>query len=452
MKLVYLACGLLWLAISALIGLSFAGRSVLSAEQHFSAFNQQLFEQLAQKLQTNQVLLDSFSAYCAQSDTAAGQQRFARRLLHGHPQILDLSLLDKPISHPSRHVLLHKNDAQSYDWGAILRKHPLNARQRQALRAGAPVSWGFRLNNGEPAYLMLQAVGDTQQKLAAMVVRADALLQDMAPLPEGASLNLSPAWGDALHPAWSLQRNHGARSALERLLLPRLEARRQVGDAAQLLMVSVSWQLGARQLDPFACMVAGLLVLALLTIMMCAVGGYQRFLSGNQERETHLFYMANHDRLTSLANRNLFYDRLHHAILRLNRNGRRLAVLFLDMDRFKPVNDTYGHAAGDMVLQTVAARMKIELRGEDTLARLGGDEFLALLEDIESKEEVDRVVGRLKHAIEMPYEFEGHFIELGVSIGVAYYPEDGVLIEELLTVADRKMYGDKSEPVLANGV
>jgi diguanylate cyclase (GGDEF)-like protein len=117
------------------------------------------------------------------------------------------------------------------------------------------------------------------------------------------------------------------------------------------------------------------------------------------------------------------------------------------MDRFKPVNDSFGHAVGDKVLQLIAARILAIMRNEDTVARLGGDEFVLLMEDVESNREADRVVERLKHAIQQPYEVDGHTVLLGVSIGIAYYPEDGMLIEELLDVADRKMYGDKAPAI-----
>jgi diguanylate cyclase (GGDEF)-like protein len=237
----------------------------------------------------------------------------------------------------------------------------------------------------------------------------------------------------------------GHLSPLESWLFPRLSSARQIGGARQLLKLSINRQLGYDDIDKVACLIALVLSLTLLTIMLFGVSSYARFLEGRQEREMRLFYLANHDRLTNLANRNLFFDRLHHAISRLNRNGRKLAVLFLDMDRFKPVNDTYGHAAGDRVLQLIATRLKLELRVEDTVARLGGDEFVVLLEDVESKDEVNMVVERLKRAIEAPYDVGEQRISLGVSIGVAYYPDDGVLIEELLQVADRKMYGDKND-------
>ena len=92
------------------------------------------------------------------------------------------------------------------------------------------------------------------------------------------------------------------------------------------------------------------------------------------------------------------------------------------------------------------------MRAEDTVARLGGDEFVLLMEDVESNREADKVVERLKQAIQQPYEVEGHQIHLGVSIGVAYYPEDGMLIDELLDVADRKMYGDKPLDVSRSAV
>ncbi|RBH42425.1 sensor domain-containing diguanylate cyclase, partial [Pseudomonas sp. MWU13-2860] len=118
-------------------------------------------------------------------------------------------------------------------------------------------------------------------------------------------------------------------------------------------------------------------------------------------------------------------------------------LLFLDLDRFKPVNDTYGHVAGDRVLQLIAARIQEVVRDEDTVARIGGDEFVILMEDVESNREADKVASRLQQAIQRPYQVEQHRISVGVSIGTAYYPEDGLLIDELLAVADRKMYGNK---------
>lgn len=444
MRLVYLTCTLLWLVMSALIGMSFVSRSVFNAEQGFNVFDTHLFEQMGQKLQANEVVLASYAAFCAQAKPDAGERVFANRLLSDNHQIAAMFRLDQR----SPAQLLHKSDAMPNGWSqdslAVLQRLQRQALDNQETAVSLPLYPG----KGRTDYLLARAIGGSQPGIVAMVVHADSLIPAQGLLPAGGSLRMwhqnSGAKGD-----WMLQRSTGMRSSFETFLFPRLSFTRQIGGIAQPLMVQISWQLGFSEINSLECLVAVLLSLALLMIMLVGVSSYARFLAGSQERELRLFYMANHDRLTNLANRNLFYDRLHHAISRLNRNGRNLAVLFLDMDRFKPVNDTFGHATGDRVLQMIAARLKLELRVEDTVARLGGDEFVVLLEDVESKEEVNLVVERLKQAVELPYEVEENRVRLGVSIGVAYYPEDGVLIEELLQVADRKMYGEKNEPALA---
>jgi len=449
MRLVYLTCALLWLVMSALIGMSFVSRAVFNAEQRFNAFDQQFFEQLGQKLQSNEIVLDSYAAYCAQMSDEQSELAFARRLRYAHPQMAGLFRVDGRSFTLATPALLHKSDGVSQlltpSFHRLLRTQPPWALRLNGTQLSSP----FRLADGSAAYLLMRAVGAPGGGVVALVVRADALLPSLIPpLPVGAGVRLwypRTATGDG----WRLERVSAARSTLEGWLFPQLASQHQLSGSIQPLMVSMTWQLGFSDIDPFACVLALLLSLVLLAIILVGVTSYASFLEGSQERELRLFYLANHDRLTNLANRNLFYDRLHHAISRLNRHDYCLAVLFLDMDRFKPVNDTYGHATGDLVLQMIAARLKVELRTEDTVARLGGDEFVVLLEEVESKLEVNLVVQRLKQAIESPYEVSGHLIRLGVSIGVAYYPEDGVLIEELLSVADRKMYGEKSEPVMA---
>jgi len=443
MRLVYLTCALLWLVMSALIGMSFVSRSVFNAEQGFNAFDQRLFEQLGQKLQANEVVLDSYAAFCAQAGSSTAETAFTRRLLEDNQQIVDLVRLDGQSLRVTGVHLLRKSDVSLPVSISLIQSLAKSAKAR----SGSAVSLPFLGSRGEEAYVMVRTVDGPGQGLVAMVVDANALLPRVARLPNGGALLLwhtsSPVGG-----GWWLRRASGARTSIENVLFPRLAFTRPIGSSAQPLMVNVSWQLGFSEIDLTECIIAAALSLALLAIILVGITSYARFLAGSQERELRLFYLANHDRLTSLANRNLFYDRLQHAISRLNRNGRNLAVLFLDMDRFKPVNDTYGHAMGDRVLQMISARLKVELRGEDTVARLGGDEFVVLLEDVESKEEVNQVVERLKLAIERSYQIGEHCIQLGVSIGVAYYPEDGVLIEELLSVADRKMYGEKNEPAL----
>lgn len=149
------------------------------------------------------------------------------------------------------------------------------------------------------------------------------------------------------------------------------------------------------------------------------------------------------DLLTQLPNRKLFLDRLHQAILEAQRNHQVMAVLFIDLDRFKPVNDTLGHHAGDQVLIQVAERLQGELREQDTLARLGGDEFVVLLKNIHSIQGVERVATQLLKQLIEPFVLEEAIADLGGSIGVSLYPQDAKTAASLLQKSDLAMYRSK---------
>lgn len=158
-----------------------------------------------------------------------------------------------------------------------------------------------------------------------------------------------------------------------------------------------------------------------------------------------LAHRAFHDALTGLPNRLMLRDRLTQAIARANRRQSALAVLFIDLDRFKAINDTLGHRIGDEVLRGVAGRISALLRKSDTVAREGGDEFLVLLEDVGSAEHAATVAAKLLHALNEAYEIEGRSMHCSGSIGVAMYPDDGVDAEELIRHADAAMFDSKGE-------
>ncbi|MFC5299879.1 EAL domain-containing protein [Azospira restricta] len=149
------------------------------------------------------------------------------------------------------------------------------------------------------------------------------------------------------------------------------------------------------------------------------------------------------DPLTGLANRILLRDRTQYEIARARRTGGHLALAFFDLDNFKPINDQYGHAVGDGVLQEVAARLAARLREHDTLARIGGDEFVALLTDIEHKEVARSLCQRLAEAFAIPFGPRGIYGRVGTSIGISLYPEDGREFETLIMRADSAMYRAK---------
>lgn len=150
--------------------------------------------------------------------------------------------------------------------------------------------------------------------------------------------------------------------------------------------------------------------------------------------------MAYHDSLTGLPNRLLFNDRLEHALLVAKREKNSCAVIFLDLDNFKPINDVFGHRVGDVVLKQAAARIEGCMRESDTVARIGGDEFAILLPNPVDSADADQVVQKITDAVSRPLEVRGRQLEVGVSAGIAFYPVDGTDGMMLLDAADDAMY------------
>ncbi|MGC8119252.1 diguanylate cyclase domain-containing protein [Marinobacter sp. VGCF2001] len=165
----------------------------------------------------------------------------------------------------------------------------------------------------------------------------------------------------------------------------------------------------------------------------------------HRKNEEHIRQLAYYDALTGVPNRRLLEDRLDHAIRHAHRKELLLAVLFMDLDRFKEVNDTLGHAVGDELLLQFTARVKDCLREDDTLARLGGDEFIVLLPEMERLSDVVAVADRLIEANKRPYHIQGHQINVGSSLGISLYPADGVTVQELINGADIAMYQAKRD-------
>jgi len=152
--------------------------------------------------------------------------------------------------------------------------------------------------------------------------------------------------------------------------------------------------------------------------------------------------MAHHDSLTGLPNRLLFDDRLAQAIRFARRDSREFALLYLDLDKFKPVNDALGHGAGDELLQAVAARIRQQVRESDTVARVGGDEFTVILPGIGGRQQAETVARKIAAAIGAPFHLgsDRHRADIGTSIGIAIFPADAADAAALVKAADAAMY------------
>lgn len=162
-----------------------------------------------------------------------------------------------------------------------------------------------------------------------------------------------------------------------------------------------------------------------------------------QQLHARLKRMAQYDQLTQLPNRELLRDRLRAALAHARAVHGHMALLYVDLDRFKQVNDTHGHAVGDMLLQTVANRLKGCVRETDTVARIGGDEFVVLLHSVHAAEDADSVAGKIRQVLAQPMRLDGHDLRIEPSIGVARFPEHGEEEQQLFRHADQAMYAAK---------
>ncbi len=173
--------------------------------------------------------------------------------------------------------------------------------------------------------------------------------------------------------------------------------------------------------------------------------GVARDITERKRAEEKISHQAYHDILTDLPNRILFRDRLDVAMLQATRNGCELAVMFIDLDRFKLVNDSLGHLFGDELLKQAASRLKGVLRGGDTLARLGGDEFVIMLPRLGSRDDASVVAQKVIECLQLPFLLGEHEVRISASVGIAVYPTHGSSIDQLLAHADMAMYRVKDE-------
>ena len=170
----------------------------------------------------------------------------------------------------------------------------------------------------------------------------------------------------------------------------------------------------------------------------------------SKRRERKIWHMANFDQLTDLPNRHLFFNRLDRELFRTKRSHQRLALAYIDLDGFKPINDRLGHGQGDVLLTKVTQRITKVVRTHDTVARLGGDEFAVLLPSVDSRADIDTIFDRMLREIQRPFdlvngELEPLTVSISASIGIALFPEDSLELDTLVNMADSAMYKVKNE-------
>jgi diguanylate cyclase (GGDEF)-like protein len=172
------------------------------------------------------------------------------------------------------------------------------------------------------------------------------------------------------------------------------------------------------------------------------IGIFSDITQSRAEQET-VVHHAQHDFLTNLPNRLLFRDRFKQHLAMAKRHEKKFAVIYIDLDRFKPVNDTFGHQVGDQLLVAVAERLKAQVREVDTVSRFGGDEFSILLSEVMSRKDVTTLAEKILLALNQPFLLDGHTINISGSLGIAVYPDDGRDMDAIMNKADAAMYKAK---------
>ncbi len=211
------------------------------------------------------------------------------------------------------------------------------------------------------------------------------------------------------------------------------------------------FEIGRRSAKNYIGLASIVSVLAVLCLGLLGRQSWQLMMSRRRESEMHrahaerVEYLAYHDGLTGLPNRSLFSKLLSQGVAEARRHKRKLAVAFIDLDRFKSINDTLGHDAGDELLCEVARRLKANVRGSDAVARLGGDEFVVLLPEIQSTEDAASVARKILAAMGVPFHLHGRDMRVTCSIGISICPQHGIDEQTLKKHADIAMYEAKSE-------
>jgi diguanylate cyclase (GGDEF)-like protein len=185
-------------------------------------------------------------------------------------------------------------------------------------------------------------------------------------------------------------------------------------------------------------------LLLFLALLLLFLNSYLRREEQRKMSANRLLQMATHDALTGLPNRTLLTDRFSQACSRTQRRDLTFSIMFLDVNEFKKVNDTYGHDVGDQLLKTLGGILKECLRNEDTLSRISGDEFVILLENT-SYENAERIAQKIQAKFTRPVLIRGIELNIGISLGIAVYPDDGTEMSELLKKADARMYEAKEQ-------
>ena len=495
---VYSLIFLAWTAvISITMSLVFNKLVLHEAEVTFNQRVMQLHESIELITRDNESILEGFAAYLSAIEYADRESasRYARQILSRYPHVYALEValiverhdLAKFIARQKRSWFPSFNvKAVSYGvdgrtkqrvkkkpiYYPIIFIEPMSPNTKQMIGAdldsepflrdtlnqskelqSSVASIPYKLVEGSQGYLLSRPVPDVpgrdysgrKQAFALLEVNAETIQKNIAFLVKNldfrlyyASYSSDAPEGLLLHIAASTP------NRLEAWLFPKLTAQMKLDSRSQPFAFRVDKQMGWSDLD-FPLVIAisctSLLFLALLLLFM---NTHLRREDQRTISAKRLLHMATHDALTGLPNRTLLEDRFNQACSRTQRNGLTFSTMFLDLNGFKKVNDTYGHQIGDLLLKTLGGLLNECIRDEDTLSRISGDEFVILLEDT-SYANAEKVAHKIHTKLARPVLIQDIELNINLSLGIAVYPNDGTEMSEILRKADARMYKAKEQ-------
>ncbi|MDE2441352.1 MAG: GGDEF domain-containing protein, partial [Betaproteobacteria bacterium] len=332
--------------------------------------------------------------------------------------------------------------------------HSLALAQKNAKPVVSPV---FEMYEGGRAYILLQEVERAQAAktiatpslfgntmTALLLIKTDALLPGIAAPPIPKALDYSAQMRSAARADNQLFSQQAEPTGqFETRLLPNFRLEIIIDNASQPTVLTFKQQLSWRELltTEFV-IILSLLACAFVTVPALSLRHLRGLERGAREYERSA-YLATHDLLTGLPNRFLFHDRFEQAVQQHIRSGNSFALLLIDLDYFKKINDKHGQEVGDKVLVECSRRMTAEIRACDTVARHGGDEFVILLANTLNADDAMLVGGKVLRAIAQPIVSTGGSLRITCSIGISLFPADGESLDVLLRTADQAMYGAK---------
>jgi diguanylate cyclase (GGDEF)-like protein len=492
----------LWLVLCAWVAGTVVRQDIRDVQSALNQYGDTYSDYLDKKLVGNETILKGFSAFFA----AVGRtdpdmaSRYAMQVMANNPQIFSLEVVQAVRKDELADFIAGKKrdgianfavKSFSYDsdreWQALPEKatyYPiifmepippgfdtirgldvdsvpfLQRAMNESIKRRSPVaSHPFKLVEGNLGYVVFSPISRAlrQSGTARVQEPKDDLLVDMVidaanlteaakfPLFDGETVNV---YHKDFRPEDSkgnlLAVSGETRSSIESAIFPAFTYEKSLATLGEPFVLLVKRQVGWSDFSMgLLSLITGLTLISSL-ILVAYLRAQQRGRILQRENQQRLWQLANHDALTGLPNRMLLMDRLTQMLARMSRQGKRLAVMYLDIDDFKQVNDSCGHEAGDQLLKFAAAGFSDSVRATDTVARLSGDEFIILIEALDMADVPALVATKIKEKLSAGLSLQGQRIAVSVSMGIAFFPDDGETQEALIKVADTRMYQDKA--------